>query len=212
MRKLFLSLHLLRLHKALVGSMVCCVLLGVPLDFTSIVSAQTTVGGPIHVSAVVPAGLMLELTIIDQLTNAEVPSMDFGELVRNGDEFRAARFFKVLLNTNVAGESYQLTQNATPLTRNGGAETIPEGAFIVKPAYVETDNFGLTLPIGSSVGAVASAIGTRPLFSDPTGSSRVLSLTYTLSGDPNTGATEVIALSQKSGSYSGTVQFTLTTA
>ena len=167
---------------------------------------------PIHVSASIPSGLTLEFRIVDQVNGSQVPSLDFGDLVRTSDEFRAARFFKVYLTANAASDSFTLTQVGTLLARTGGSETIPTGAFIVKPEYVESDNAGAAQPIGSTVGARNSAVGTRTLYTDPTGSSRILTLTYTLSGDPNTGATEIIPLSQKSGPYTSTVQFTLTTA
>ena len=175
-------------------------------------NAESATGGPVNVSATVPGGLALELEIVDQVTSTPSPSLDFGELVRIGNEFRAAKFFKVFLRANATGDSFELTQISTPLTRAGGPETIPTGAYIAKPTYVEADNAGLSEPPGSTVGAIGTAVGTRTLYQDPTGSSRTITVVYTLSGDPNTGATETIPLSQKSGSYSGTVQFTLTTA
>lgn len=181
------------------------------IAFEKPVCADTVSGGPIHVSASIPTGLTLEMKIVDQVNGSQMPSLDFGELVRTGEEFRAARFFKVFLNENAAGDPFTLTQIGTPLTRNGGSETIPNGAFIVQPAYAEADNSGNAQPAGSTIGSIGTAVGTRTLFTDATGSSRVITLIYTLSGDPNTGATEVIPLSQKSGSYSGTIQFTLTT-
>ena len=179
--------------------------------FAEATDASTLSTGPINVSASVPTGLTLDMRIVDQLNSAQVPSLDFGELIRTGDEFRAARFFKVYLTANVAGDPFVLTQLGTPLARSGGSETIPNGAYIVKPEYVDSDNSGSSQPTGSTIGTRGSAAGTRTLYTDPTGSSRVITLTYTLSGDPNTGATEIIPLSQKSGPYSGTVQFTLTT-
>ena len=181
------------------------------LAFLTVANAQSVSGGPINVSASVPSGLALDLKIVDQVSAAQVPSMDFGELVRMNSEFRAGTFFKVYLTANAAGNSFVLTQTGTSLTRNGGPETIPNGAYIVKPEYVDSDNSGAAQPVSSTVGNRGSATGTRTLYTDPTGSSRIITLTYTLSGDPNTGATEIIPLSQKSGSYSGTVQFTLTT-
>ena len=168
--------------------------------------------GPIIVAAEIPSGLTLELTIIDQLSGAAVPSLDFGDLVRVGDEFRSSKFFKVFLKVNSVGDSFELTQNGTALTRAGGAETLPSGAYIVKPIYEAADNNGTAQPSGAAIGNTGTAVGNKILYTDPTGTGGVVTLTYTLSGDPNTGATEKILLNQKSGAYAGTVQFTLTTA
>ena len=187
-------------------------LFSMPALLFSTAHAASISGGPVTISATVPGGLTLELRIVDQLSGAEVPSLDFGELVRIGGEVRAAKFFKVFLKANAAGDPFTLTQIGTPLTRNGGSETIPSGAYFVKPSYAPEDNAQTAQPIGSVVGSIGTAVGTRALYTDPTGSSRIITLVYTLSGDSNTGATEIIPLSQKSGAYSGTVQFTLTTA
>ncbi len=181
------------------------------LSFTIGARAANLTAGPLNVSAEIPSGLALQLTIIDQLTGAQVPSLDFGELSRVQDEYRAQRFFNVLLKINTAGNPYALTQLSTPLTRTGGSEALPDGAFYVKPIYDSDDNAGLLPPSGSSLGVAGSAVGSRPLFNDPTGSTITVRLRYTLSGDPITGATQAIPLSQKSGAYAATVQFTLTT-
>lgn len=174
-------------------------------------AATNSTAGPINVGASIPSGLALELIIVDQLSGATVPSMDFGELAPFDDEYRATRFFNVFLKVNTAGNAYELTQLSTPLTRTGGTETIPNGAFFVKPFYEETDNAGLAAPGGSKLGVVGTAVSAKRVFEDPTGAARTLRLQYTLTGDPITGATQVIPLGQKSGAYAGTVQFTLTT-
>ena len=173
--------------------------------------ADSTSEGPINVSAVVPNDLTLEIHIVDQLSSAEKPSLDFGELERVGGEFRAKTFYKVLLTVSGAGDPFELTQNGSALTRSDGTETIPSGAYMMRPGYSETENEGQARPLGSALGDKNTAVGPHLIYSDPTGSQRVTSATYTLSGDPSTEATEVIPLSQKSGTYSGTIQFTLTT-
>ena len=168
--------------------------------------------GAINVSATVPSGLTLEMRIVDQKDNAERPSLNFGELLRTDDDFRAPTFYKVFLTVSGAGDPFELTQTGTLLTRNDGAQTLPPGAYFVKPLYEESSNSGVELPLGSQVGRTGSAVGSRVLYTDPTGSFRVITAVYTLTGDPATEATERIPLSQKSGIYSGTIQFTLTTA
>lgn len=182
------------------------------LSFSSQVFAASATQGPITVAADIPSGLTLDMTIIDQLSGAVVPSLDFGDLVRVGDEFRSSKFFKVLLKINSVGDPFELTQNGTALTRSGGAETMPSGAYIVKPTFEAAENNGAAQPSGAAIGSTGSAVGNKILYTDPTGTGGVVTLTYTLSGDPNIGATEKIQLNQKSGSYAGTVQFTLTTA
>ena len=181
-------------------------LLCAALYFAPGARAATLTAGPINVSAEIPSGLALELTIIDQLTGSKVPSMDFGELSRFNDEYRATRFFNILLKVNTAGNSYELAQLSTPLTRSGGSETIPNGAFFVKPLYEAADNSGNVLPGGSVLGVPGTAVATQPVFKDPTGSARTVRLQYTLTGDPVTGATQNIPLGQKSGSYTATAR------
>ena len=179
--------------------------------FSPVSRADSTSQGPINVSAVVPSGLTLEMHIVDQLSSAEKPSIDFGELERVGDEFRSKTFYKVLITVSGAGDPFELTQTGSSLTHNGGSETIPSGAYIVKPGYSEADNENLARPLGSTLGNTVTAVGPHLLYSDPTGSRRVTTALYTLTGDPSTEATQIIPLSQKSGTYAGTVQFTLTT-
>ena len=181
------------------------------LAFPAVTTATNITAGPINVSAEIPSGLALELTIIDQLTGAIVPSMDFGELARFNDEYRATRFFDVLLKVNTAGNAYELTQLSTPLTLTSGSETIPNGAFFVKPFYDAADNAGNALPTGATLGVAGSAVTTQSVYKDPTGSARIVRLQYTLTGDPMTGATQPILVGQKSGSYRATVLYTLTT-
>lgn len=173
--------------------------------------AASLTAGPINVSADIPSGFSMQLTIVDQLTGATVPSMDFGELSRVNDEYRATRFFHVFLKINTAGNGYELTQLSTPLTRSGSADTLPNGAFFVKPFFESADNGGVSAPAGATLGAVGTAVATQLIFKDPTGSTGVVRLRYTLTGDPALGATQVIPVGQKSGSYAATVQFTLTT-
>lgn len=178
--------------------------------FANTAHASSSASGPFDVKASIPAALTLRATVIDQLTNKVVPTLDFGELVRVGNEFRSETFFKVYLEINSVGDPCTLSQNGTDLVLQGGPDIMPRGAYTVLPEYIDADNNGDPQPPGSTLGVRGTVVGPRLLYSDPTGSGRVITTTYTLSGDPNTGATEVITLDQKSGSYAGTVQFTLT--
>ena len=182
----------------------------------SVASSESRAGsattGAVTIAAVVPPALTLNVTIIDQVTQAAVPTMDFGELERTGDEFRAAKFFKVFLEVDTVGDPLNLTQIGTPLTRSGGSETIPNGAYIAEPTYNETDNGGKPQPPGAHLDIRRTVVGTHEIYTDPAGSKRTLSIFYRLSGDPATGGTQIIPLDQKSGAYSGTIQFTLTSS
>lgn len=181
------------------------------LGLPSARAAGTQNVGPVPVSAEVPSSLELVVTIRDALTNAVVPTMAFGELLPDTGDYRARTFYLVTLQVFAGGNAHEVSQNGTLLSRNEGGETIPSGAFNVSPFYDSAVNSGLPQPPGSAVSSAGSAVGLKLLYSDPSGNNRTVSAFYTLSGDPNTGATQQIPLSQKSGAYSGAVQFTLTT-
>ena len=167
--------------------------------------------GPISASATIASEFTLKIRIEDQVTKAITPTMNFGELVRvNDNELRAATFFKVYIELDTLGAASHLTQTASPLTREGGSETMPNGAYIVQPTYDPADNGNLQQPSGSNLGKRQSAVGTEEIYTDPTGSHRTVTSLYFLSGDSTIGATEPITLNQKSGAYSGTIQYTLT--
>ncbi len=170
----------------------------------------------IEVSARVPSALTLNIRIIDEYNNKEKPSIDFGELERIGDEFRAKVTYKVLIDVNANGDGYEVRQLGSQLIRNGGSEAIPNNTYICRPLYQESENIysdptDAGLPPTAKVGEWGTTIGDKLLFDNPGGKRRTITTRYTLSGDPNTGASDIIPISQKSGSYSGTIQFTLTT-
>ncbi len=190
----------------------CGVLVLIGLFFAGTpVNAAASSTGPVTVSATVPSSLELVVSIADGLTNATVPSMNFGELIPDTGDYRAKTFFIVQLRISAGGSPHELTQNGTLLTRNGGGDTIPDGSYIVKPSYNDSVNGGDPQPSGSQMGLIGSAVGNRLLYRDPIGKNRTITANYTLSGDSNTGATQTIPLSQKAGPYAGNIQFTLTT-
>lgn len=173
-------------------------------------AASSTSSGAVNIAASIPSGLTLNVTIVDQVTQSVVPTMNFGELERVGDEFRAAKFFKVLLEVDTVGDPLHVTQVGSALARAGGSETIPSGAYIAEPTYSESDNEGKPQPAGANLDARRSVVGTNEIYSDTSGAKRFISVFYRLSGDPATGGTAAIPLDQKSGSYSGMIQYTLT--
>lgn len=168
--------------------------------------------GTITTTAEIPNALALNITITDLSTGQEIPSMDFGVVDNSAGQLHSNRLFRVLLAVNAQGVSYEIKHDVSPLVRSGGSEVIPSGAFSARPFYVAEDNAGQLIPSGSRLAVTGPAEALKTIFTDPSGSSRVISMIYALSGDPSTGATEKIPVSQRSGSYSGTIQFTLTTS
>lgn len=196
------------IKKIVLANFIYFILLGLSSRDCFAVSVNSAA---ITAKASINSSLTLDVVVEDQLSSAITPSLDFGNLIRVNDEFRSQTFYKVYLTINSVGDPCELSQLGTFLSRTGGGEIIPSGVYIVKPEYDAGQNSSKAQPAGSQVGSRGTAVGTRVLFTDPTGSDRTITATYTLSGDSNLGATETIPLSQKSGSYNGTIQYTLTT-
>ena len=170
--------------------------------------ATTLNNAPINVSAEVQSSVTLQLTVVDQQTGAEVSSLDFGELNRVGNQFLATKVFKVEARILTSGRPYELVQTSTPLARVGGSEVIPPTAFVSKPFYDASYNAGAALSPGARLGSSAPVGGSQRVLADPTGTAQSVHILYSLSTDPTAPA---IPLNQKSGAYTGTVQYTLTT-
>ncbi len=172
--------------------------------------AQTLSSGAITTSATIASEFTFKITVENQNPVATTTTMNFGELVRaNDSELQAATFYKVYAELNTLGAPSHLTQTASALTRSGGSETIPNGSFVMKTTYEPADNAGQAQPTGVTMLPVQTAVGTKEIYADPTGSHRVVTILYYLTGDPTLGATEKISFDQKSGSYSGIVEYTL---
>lgn len=163
------------------------------------------------VSADVVAELELEVIAIDEKTQSPMSSLDFGELLRTDSELLSPRVCRVMLKVSGTGQPLELIQTASELVVQGNSDIIPKGAFMMRPAYLPEDNAGIGMPAGSQVAAPGPVYGRQLLYRDPTGSHRIISVYYTLSGDPTTGATDQIPLTQKEGNYFGNIQYTLTT-
>ncbi len=173
------------------------------LLFTGVpVRATAASIGPVNALAVVQGQLSLDMTLLDA-SGSPASSLDFGPLSKSTDTFGSNRLFRVILRVNSQGVSYQIRQDTSPFTRSGGNEMIPNDAFLVKPLYSESENFGLSIPPGAELAAEGPAFGSRAIFKDPSGSSRSISLVYSMeNGVPS---------DLPSGSYTGTLQFTLVT-
>lgn len=182
------------------------------LGFTALfclsAEAATFTRGPILTSAVVPNMLSLNVLVLDAATDAPLSSLDFGRLSAAGNELGSTRAFRVLLQVNAQGSPYEVRQEASPLQRSGGEEMLPLGAFLAQPLYLETDNAGQTAPAGARLGAADSVENLQSVYLDPSGSNRTVSVLYQMA--PAGG--QAIPVHQRSGDYTGTIQYTLVTS
>jgi hypothetical protein len=178
---------------------------------TATAHASSTSAPQIYISADIATELTLELIAMDENTHTTMSSLDFGQLLRTDTDLRSSKVCKVLLKVSGTGVPLELVQIASDLAVRGNTDVIPKGAFMMRPAYLAADNGGVGMPPGSQVAGASSVYGRQLLYRDPTGSSRIISVFYTLSGDPSTGASASIPLEQKTGDYSGNIQYTLTT-
>lgn len=180
--------------------------------FTAVESQAVSTSAPqIYVSADIASELTLELIAVDETSQVPLASLDFGQLLRTDTDLRSSKVCKVLLKVSGTGTPLELVQIASELAASGEGEIIPKGAFMMRPTYLAQDNGGVGMPAGSQVAAPSPVYGRQLLYRDPTGSTRIISVFYTLSGDPSTGASDFIPLDQKQGDYSGNIQYTLTT-
>lgn len=173
-----------------------------------------TQSAAVTVNAQIGTGLSLTVVLnrVDPANNnAETPmaSMNFGEMKPNVfGGMDAPYYFKAYINANSQSKPYTLTQNGSPVSN--GSTALPQGACKVTPTYNAGDNGG-----ASSVGTLGSTgtwVGNRTLYtSDTAGSMRTVTVYYGLIGDPAAGAGNFIPSNQASGSYSGTITFTVTT-
>ena len=183
-------------------------------------SALASSSGPIIIVTSVDGTLTLTVAMHKNDGNgALVASMDFGRLIDIGTgTLRSSATgttgtgaIAAFITVNSRGVPYNVTQTGTPMT--AGAATLPAGALTVKTIYAPEDNGGAALPAGASVGTAGSWVATNKVLyvSGPTGASRTFQSYYSITDDPNAGATTGVPLSQPAGDYAGTVTITATT-
>ncbi len=131
----------------------------------------------------------------------------FGNLVVSGGTLVAAEGRVAFINViNTAGTQYTVSSNiATPLTRTGGTETIPNGAFVL--------NVNETTPAnpGTATDPANTAVGNFTIFtSDAPGSESQVEAHYTITNDPALGATSFVPQNQRSGTYTTTLVISAT--
>lgn len=171
-----------------------------------------------EVHAKVNPDITLEIIIIDKLYNRITQTMDFGDLQKVGEEYRSATYYQVQITAAANTDPFEVRQSATALVRSGGFETIPTGAYIAKIPTLDLittisgDQQTQGAPAGAKVGETGTAVRDILIYqSDDRDNKKVMiPVDYTLSGDSALKATQIIPINQKSGSYSGTVMFTIT--
>lgn len=197
-----------------IRSAVAASLLGVTLMLDGACAqllAETSTTTPILTIAEVPTSFTINLSVQDAATGQSLPNMDFGKLSQDNSALVPERQLKVLASVNAAGMPYDLSQNSSSLVRQQGMEEISNDALVVRPVYEESVNGGQNLPAGAKVAAVGTGSTVRNLYTDPTGQPRVISIYYSIAGENSQVAqSKPLSSDQRSGSYTGQVQFTLT--
>ncbi|MBI4353501.1 MAG: hypothetical protein HY593_06235 [Candidatus Omnitrophica bacterium] len=115
-----------------------------------------------------------------------------------------------VVSANTHGLPYTITQTGTILSN--GASQIPAGACVVVPVYVADDNGGYSMPSGSQLGVNGSWVTTNKVLcmSNASGQSFAFRGYYSITDDPNAGATEAVPIDQRAGTYTGVITFTVT--
>jgi hypothetical protein len=188
-------------------------------------------GPSVAVSANVSSTLTFSVTITELIPDGSggttigpvVTTMDFGTLASNGTfdpdgagpiapqprALNSLRAYQAFFGINSQQRPFSIKQTAGPL--QSGANTIPNGAFIVTPLNGVGGNPAQPLPANISVKSRQSAVGTNiELFSSSGGSANTMAATYGVTDDPALGATQSIPLDQPTGNYLTTVVFTAT--
>lgn len=180
--------------------------------------AASTSTSAISVAASIPASLTISAVLHkNSSTGTTVTSMDFGTLKEDvANELRSSTngstgtgSVVAMLTANSQSLPYVISQTGTALSN--GSTTIPSGACTFVPVYASQDNGGASDPgtLGSADTWV-STTGKTIYTSDSAGSLRTIQAHYSVTGDPNAGATTIVPVNQASGSYSATVTFTVT--
>ena len=163
-------------------------------------------------------------------TGTVVPAMNFGQLV----EFTNPSTGAVTLRSSQSGSTgtgsivamiypqssgtkqYFVNVIGTPLT-NATGDVLPTGACTVALAYSPNDQWdggAGQIPQVGTFGAFGSWVVASPgrllYTSNSVGAYRAFQAHFAITDDPATGATMNIPVTQKGGTYNGTVIFTMT--
>lgn len=195
------------------------VLLGI-MVMQGIGSAATVSSAAVPVSVIVDGSLSMNLTLRkNSSTGAVISGMNFGELKEvvpgtlrtSTTSSTGTGNVTAVISANSHSLPYIITQSGTVLTN--GSSTIPAGACTVVPVYATQDNGGASLPSGASLGSAGSWVGNKTLYSSESSNAaiRVFQAIYSVTDDPAAGATGAVPVNQATGTYTGTVTFTVTT-
>lgn len=185
------------------------------------VSTSTT---PTQITATVDQVLALDVKIFERQGSSNVgpvTAMNHGTLVRSTNATTGAanalrgKEFRIFAGMNTSGRQYQLTQTHAGLS--SGTNTLPN-AMVVAGAVASSDGSGTDNITGDILTTARSARGTDVVIytSNSQGQAATAEIVYGLSGGNADGSApfagwQPIPPDQASGTYSGTVTFTLTT-
>jgi hypothetical protein len=179
--------------------------------------ATTATSGPYTISASVDGTLTMSVALKkNSSTGAALTSMDFGKLVDIGTgTLRSSATsttgtgnVTAMISANSHALPYVISQTGTVLSN--GVQTLPSGACTVVPGLYPADNGG-----AANVGTVGTAgtwvaTGKTLYTSNATGDIRTIQAAYSVTDDSAAGATTGVPLNQASGTYNGSVTFTVT--
>jgi hypothetical protein len=174
------------------------------------------------VTAQVKDDLTMSLKLFkNDITGADITAggkMDFGELVDIGTgtlrssstSTTGTGAVLAYVTVNSHGLPWTLKQSGSDLIN--GTEVLERGSLAVKPVYLPVDNN--SNPNDGAVGNAGTwvAVDKTLYSSSPAGPMRTIRAYYSITDDPNAGASApAIPLDKRGGSYSGTITFTVTT-
>lgn len=165
---------------------------------------RNTPTGPGAVASSLAFGNLKEFSFTNPTTQV------VSKTLRSSDDTGVGAYVAVItVNSHQTG--YQIRQTGTELRNALANKTIPTGACVVKPVYATQDNGGQT-DNGVMPSNGFSWVGTdKVLYTNSAGSIRTIQAIYSITDDPNVGASSAVPLDQAGGAYSGTVTFTATT-
>jgi hypothetical protein len=150
----------------------------------------------------------------------DATSFDFGVLTHQFPDSTEAgvwysrRWFTIYLGASTGGRQYQITQTCTGIVN--GSDNI-NSSVVVTPNYSDQDELvpGVPqgpLPPGAVTGDAGLAVSNDHVIytSGSAGLSRIIQAIYSIPNDSSVSGFAPISLDQHSGTYSGTVTFTVT--
>ena len=176
--------------------------------------AASIASNPVTVLATVDGPVSISFVMNENTTDGvTLSSINFGDLADEGggSVLHSTRNVVMRITANTHGAPYTIKQTGSSLT--AGSATIPTGSCVVKPLYIAADNNGDSQPSGSQLGAAGSWVAVdKVLYTSETGTAamRTIQCVYSITSDPNNGATETVPADQPAGNYTSSITFTVT--